>query len=113
MTTTNTAAARWERLRADLATAGLDARVSVRPYAQERYGRVEFGETYSITVSTGQRTLQIGDRYGRGGKWYGWTAHYFDRDYATRGQVEVLRSSTRRSDVVAATVSALTERITK
>ena len=103
-------AARWERLRADLAAAGIETKISERAYADLVYGRVEHGVTRHIYIGSGAGSIDIADRWGRGGKWYGWTVSVA---YGERGEYdrEVVRGATRRSKVVRAVLAARNEEI--
>jgi hypothetical protein len=95
-------AARWDRLVADLAAAGVPAKVTAKAYSQVEYGRVVSGVSRSIGIGHGEGLVMVRDRYGRGGKWYGYSV------CVTQGEHdrEVCRS-TKRPEVVAAVVKAV------
>ncbi|MDR7254990.1 hypothetical protein J2X46_003992 [Nocardioides sp. BE266] len=103
-------AARWDRLVADLAAAGesagsielMAAKVTAKAYSQVEYGRVAQGVSRSIGIGQGEGLVMIRDRYGRGGKWYGYSVCVTQGDHDR----EVCRS-TKRSEVVAAVVKAV------
>ena len=66
---------RWDRLAATLRERGVYVRVTERPWQQVRYGRMEQGVSRSIVVRLPSGgVVEVRDRHGRGGKWYGWTA---------------------------------------
>jgi len=94
-------AERWDRLAAALTAAGVPATVTAKAYSQVEYGRVEHGVSRSIWLGQGEGLIVIRDRYGRGGKWYGYTVSI------TEGDLDHdLCRSTKRSDVIAAVVQA-------
>lgn len=92
-------AERWARLTADLAAAGVEVTVTEKPYSQLNYGRVEHGVTRQIIIGLADGgLLTVRDKYGRGGKWYGWQVDRDDKDGYVAAQS---RTSTRRSVTVA------------
>jgi hypothetical protein len=100
-------AARWERLKASLAAAGVDATVDERPYSEAVYGRVQHGVSRSIAIRTPDRGfVEIGDGWWRKNPdvWIGWKVvvsgadSIITRDYAP---------TKKRSEVVAAVKEAL------
>lgn len=95
-------AARWDRLVADLVAAGVPAKVTSRTFSQLEHGRVVHGVSRSIGIGQGEGLVMIRDRYGRGGKWYGYSV------CVTRGDhdQEICRSA-KRSEVVGAVVKAV------
>lgn len=97
-------AERWDRLVADLVAAGVPAKVTAKAYSQVEYGRVVHGVSRSIGLGQGEGLVMIRDRYGRGGKWYGYSVCVTQGDHDR----EVCRS-TKRSEVVAAVVKAVTQ----
>lgn len=90
---------RWDRLQADLAAAGIEARVDRKPYVEERYGRIEHGVSSSIFIRTETGAVCVSDKHGRGGKWYGWTVWAEDREGITIGRPTW--AQTKRSVTVA------------
>lgn len=95
-------AARWDRLVADLLSAGVPAKVTSRTFSQLEYGRVVHGVSRSIGIGQGEGLVMIRDRYGRGGKWYGYSVCVTQGDHDR----EVCRSA-KRSEVVGAVVKAV------
>ena len=97
---------RWDRLAADLAAAGVTARVDRRPYQQVRYGRMEQGVSSSIFIRhPAGGSVEIDDKHGRGGKWYGWTVSRVGADSITIGRPTW--GTKKRSETVAAVLAAL------
>jgi hypothetical protein len=91
---------RWDQLAADLRAAGVQARLDQRPYTQAVYGRVEHGVSRSIFIRHPQGgSVEISDKYGRGGKWYGWTVTRVGADSIVIGRDSW--GTTKRSEVVA------------
>lgn len=93
----------WGRLAEDLRAAGFEVTVTERPYAQERYGRIEHGVSRSITfqVKDGDRFLgcvDVNDKHGRMGKWYGWTVIASGPDSIVVGRPTW--AVTKRSEIV-------------
>lgn len=106
MTATATREDRWDRLAADLAAAGIAARVDRRHYAQAERGRVVNGTSSSIFIRHPLGgSVEIDDKHGRGGKWYGWTVSRVGADSIITGRPA--RGATRRGDVVTAVKNAL------
>lgn len=66
----------WGRLAEDLKAAGFDVQVSTNPRGQVLYGGPD---TYSIHHQVRDEDgkllghVSVSDKYGRGGKWYGWS----------------------------------------
>ena len=105
--TTTTTQDRWDRLAADLAAAGIEARLDRRPYVQERYGRIEHGVSSSIFIRHPHGgSVEISEKYGRGGKWYGWTVVRTGADSITIGRPTWAQA--KRSVTVAAVRTAMT-----
>lgn len=101
-----TAAERWARLRDQLATAGYTMRLDEKPYHQLNYGRVEHGvsrQLFAWTEDGGSVTIR--EKYGRGGKWYGYEVSADDRDGYSRA---IERLTTRRSAVVSQVAAYVT-----
>lgn len=99
--------ARWDRLAADLAAAGIAARVDGRPYSETRRGRAVHGVSRSITLRHPAGGLvTIGDQWWRKNLdvWIGWEVTREDADGITLGRP--VRSK-NRGDVVAAVRAAL------
>ena len=97
---------RWDRLAADLAAEGIEARIDRRPYREAQYGRLVSGVSSSIFIRHPQGgSVEISDKYGRGGKWYGWTVSREGADSITIGRPTW--ATPRRSEVVAAVVSKM------
>ena len=106
MTATATREDRWDRLFADLAAEGITCRLDRRPYQQVSYGQLEQGVTSSIFIPhLDGGSVEISDKHGRGGKWYGWTVSRVGADSITTGRPA--RGATRRGDVVTADKNAL------
>ena len=106
MTATATREDRWDRLFADLAAEGITCRLDRRPYQQVSYGQLEQGVTSSIFIRHPLGgSVEIDDRHGRGGKWYGWTVSRIGADSIITGRPA--RGATRRGDVVTAVKNAL------
>ena len=103
-----TDADRWERLRALLEeTLGTPVRLNARAYSQSRYGRVEHGVSYSITLRHADGgTVDVDDRWWakNDAKWLGYTVTAVGRDSIDRGRRAGLRS---RHLVVTAVVDLL------
>jgi hypothetical protein len=72
-------AAGWQRLADDIRAAGFEVTVTERPYSEERYGKIEHGVSRSIHMQVRNEsgaflgTVEVADKYGRMGKWYGWS----------------------------------------
>lgn len=99
---------RWDRLAADLAAAGIDARLDRRRYVQAERSRIVNGVSSSIFIRHPQGgSVEIDDKHGRGGKWYGWTVTRTGADSITIGRPTW--GTTKRSEVVAAVRTALRE----
>lgn len=98
------AAARWQRLADDLIAAGFPAKVTERAYSQLEWGRVVHGVSRTIILGTGVGSICIRDRFGRGGKWYGYVADVQQADGTDRDLIA--RGVTNRNDVVAAVLGA-------
>ena len=97
---------RWDRLAADLAAEGIEARIDRRPYREIQYGRMVGGVSSSIFIRHPQGgSVEIDEKYGRGGKWYGWTVTRADADSITIGRPT--RTTTKRSEVVSAVASKM------
>lgn len=97
---------RWDRLAADLNAAGIAASVERWPYTQERYGRIEHGVSKRIYLNHPDGGLvTVSDKYGRGGKWYGWTVTREGADSITIGRPTW--AQTKRSVTVAEVRRAL------
>lgn len=100
----NGAQARWDRLADDLTAAGVPCKVTARAYSQTEYGRVVHGVTRSIIIGAGPGSIVIRDKFGRGGKWYGYVADQMRSDGCDR---DVIRWAVKkRSEVVTAILSA-------
>jgi len=81
MTDTATRQDRWDRLAADLAAAGIQGRIDRKPWQGTEYGRVVHGVSSSIWIAVpGKGGVSISDKYGRGGKWYGFSVTAEDRE---------------------------------
>lgn len=92
---------RWDRLAADLAAAGITARIDRKPYTETRYGRLVSGVSSSIFIRHPQGgSVEIDDKHGRGGKWYGWTVSRIGADSITIGRPTW--GTKKRGEVVAA-----------
>lgn len=98
------AEARWDRLAADLAAAGVPCKVTARAYSQTEYGRVVHGVSRSIIIGSGTGSIAVRDKFGRGGKWYGYVADQQRADGCD--ELIIRRAVTKRSEVVAAVLSA-------
>ncbi len=99
-------AARWERLRLSLEAAGIVAKVDGRSFSDMLWGRVRHGVSRSITIrANGGRLVQIHDQWWSKNPevWTGWVVDHSGAD----GILIASRSSKKRSEVVAAIVSAL------
>jgi hypothetical protein len=97
---------RWDRLAADLAAQGVTARVDRRGYQQVRYGQMEQGVSSSIFISHPEGgSVEVDDKHGRGGKWYGWTVSRVGADSITIGRPTW--GSTKRGEVVAHVLAAM------
>lgn len=110
-------AAGWARLAEDLKAAGFDVKVNAKPYADERYGRIERGVTRSIAYQVRDEVgkclgcVDVNDKHGRGGKWYGWTVTAVGADDLIIGRPSY--AVTQRATTVAcfrAAVATLTRR---
>lgn len=99
---------RWERLAAALAMAGVEAQVSTTSYSQVHHGRVEHGVRRSIFIRNATNHLvEIADRYGRGGKWYGWAVYRSDEhDLIVSSHSNLIK----RSEVVTAVLDEMSAR---
>lgn len=99
--------ARWERLAADLAAAGLDVRVDVRTGMEAVYGRVRSYTSRSARlVLADGRHVTIGDRWWRKNPdvWIGWAVELEDAEGIGLRSWPV---SKKRSEVVAAVLEAV------
>lgn len=97
---------RWDRLAADLAAAGVEARLDRRPYQQAEWGRVVHGTSSSIFIRHPHGgSVEISDKYGRRGKWYGWTVSRVGADSITIGRPTW--GSTKRNEITATVTSLL------
>ena len=110
MSTPNPTADRWDRLAADLAAAGVTARIDRKAYTETRYGRVVSGVSSSIFIRHPDGgSVEIDDKHSRGGKWYGWTVSRTGADSITIGRPTW--GTRKRSEVVAAVLAALARAI--
>ena len=94
---------RWDRLAANLAAAGIPARIDARPYQEMRRGRPASGVSKSITLRHPAGGLvTIGDRWWNKNpdKWVGWEVCREDAEGITLGRPS--RWSKKRGEVVAA-----------
>jgi hypothetical protein len=100
------ASERWERLTADLTAAGVQARLDRRPYTESYYGRVVHGVSHSIFIRHQDGgSVEIDDKHGRGGKWYGWTVTRVGADSICIGAPTW--GTTKRSETVAAVLARM------
>ena len=106
----------WDRLAQNLRDAGFEVSVTARPFTEERYGRIEQGVSRSIVFQVRDADgkylgcVDVHDKYGRGGKWYGWTVWATGTDDLTVGKPTW--AVTDRPQIVAhfrAAVAKLTE----
>lgn len=98
---------RWDRLVADLAGVGVEARVDEKPYAEEVYGRVRHGVSRSITLRhSGGGLVEVGDGWWRKNPdvWIGWQVSVDGPDSIIR---RTWPNTKKRSEVVAAVREAL------
>jgi hypothetical protein len=99
--------ARWDRLAADLAAAGIEARVDELPYTEELRGRRVSGVTRSITLRHPAGGLvEVSDQWWARNPdtWLGWTVTREGADSIIRAEQ---RRLTKRSLVLAAVKSML------
>lgn len=97
----------WAHLAADLAAAGVDAKVDERGYSDEVRGRVQHGVSRSITIRLGGGALvEVNDTWWRKNPdvWTGWSVTLSGRDSLVQWE---RRGMKRRSEVVAAVAEAL------
>jgi hypothetical protein len=99
--------ARWERLRAQLAEAGVDVAVDARSYSEAVFGRVRFGTSYSARLILADgRHVTISDRWWRKNPdvWIGW-------EVALEGADDLVKRTwpltKKRGEVVAAVLEAV------
>lgn len=95
-------AARWQRLTADLATAGIQASISEQPYSEMDGGRVRHGVERGITLRHPQGgTIDVSDAWWPKNPdiWTGWVVTYSGADSIVRRQA---RRTKKRSEVVSA-----------
>ena len=100
-------AERWERLRAQLAEAGVDVRVDARSYAEAVYGRPRFGSSYSArAILPDGRHVTISDRWWRKNPdvWIGYEVVLEGADSIVRRTWPL---SKKRSEVVATVLEAV------
>lgn len=100
-------ATRWDRLVADLAGAGVEARLDEKPYAEEVYGRVRHGVSRSITLRhPGGGLVVVGDAWWRKNAdvWIGWQVWVEGPDSFVRRTWPLTK---KRSEVVTAVCEAL------
>lgn len=98
---------RWDRLTADLAEIGVEARVDEKPYAEAVYGRAQHGVSRSVTLRHPGGGL-VGVRDGWWHKnpdvWIGWAVFVEGSDGIVR---RTWRNTKKRAEVVAAVREAL------
>lgn len=98
---------RWDRLAADLAAAGIAARLDAIPFQEIRRGRVASGVSKSITIKHPRGGLvMIHDVHWNKNPdvWVGWEVYREDAESITQGRPS--RWSKKRSEVVAAAQAA-------
>lgn len=98
-----TSSPRWDRLAADLAAAGIDARIDSLPYAEDRHGRVVHGVSRSAFIRHPDGgSVEINDRYWAKNPdvWLGWEIVRIGADSITIGRPS--RATKNRSEVVQA-----------
>lgn len=100
-------AARWDRLAADLAAAGVPVTVDARPYAEAVFGRVQHGTTRSVSLALkGGRRLTVSDRWWRKNPdvWIGWEVYTERADGIAERPAPLTK---KRPEVVEAVLAAL------
>lgn len=101
------ARARWDRLAADLAEVGVEARVDEKPYTEAVYGRVQHGVSRSVTLRhPGSGLVGVRDGWWRKNPdvWIGWGVFVEGADGIVR---RTWRNTKKRSEVIAAVREAL------
>jgi hypothetical protein len=97
---------RWDRLFAELAAKGIQATLDRKLYQEFVYGRPVRGISSSIFIRHPDGgSVEVDDKYGRGGKWYGWTVTRVGHDSIIIGRPTW--GTTKRSEVVNAVSSML------
>jgi len=79
----------WGRLAEDLKAAGFDVQVSTNPHGQVLHGGPNtYKIAFQVRDAAGQilGCVDVSDKYGRGGKWYGWTVTAEGADSITIGR---------------------------
>jgi hypothetical protein len=98
---------RWDRLAADLAEIGVEARVDEKSYAEAVYGRVEHGVSRSVTLRhPGGGLVCVRDGWWRKNPdvWIGWSVSVEGSDGIVR---RTWRNTKKRAEVAAAVREAL------
>lgn len=99
---------RWDRLAADLAAAGVPARVDRLPYSEIYRGRPRSGVSSSITILVrGWGTVDVRDKWWNKNpdKWVGWEVSAADTEGIDRGRAA--RWTKKRSEVVTAVLARM------
>jgi hypothetical protein len=103
---TTQTADRWDRLFADLTIKGITASLDRKPYQEYEYGRPVQGISSSIFIRHPDGgSVEVDDKHGRGGKWYGWTVTRVGCDSIIIGRPTW--GTTKRSEVITAVSNML------